>query len=208
MRMTRIIRKILVLTRHGDWHFFIIVRILVKRVNFNPEGKRALVTLEKGVNFQWTLFLTEVFDELGPLKILRQYIGIGCVNNALVCVVQPHPCEFNQVLPRIWEVIWARDHDAGSIQTFNWGGNVDGPRWMRHWNESRRHLWFWFQGCPWKILHQKNWRKDISTSSMLMQASNVKLYRGRNIPLNRRYKNIRIHFKETILSPTMGPSCK
>lgn len=42
---------------------------------------------------------------------------------------------------------------------------------------------------------------------MLMQAGNVNECRSRNIPLNRRYKNIRVHFKEAILSP-MGPNCK
>lgn len=43
--------------------------------------------------------------------------------------------------------------------------------------------------------------------SMLMQAGNVNECRSRNKPLNRRYKNIRVHFKEAILSP-MGPNCK
>lgn len=36
---------------------------------------------------------------------------------------------------------------------------------------------------------------------MLMQGGNVNECRSRNIPLNRRYKNIRVHFKEAILSP-------
>lgn len=49
--------------------------------------------------------------------------------------------------------------------------------------------------------------KKISMFSMLMQAGNVNECRSRNIPLNRRYKNIRVHFKEAILSP-MGPNCK
>lgn len=131
-----------VLTDHCNGNTLFVRKLVIVRY-FNPEIKRPFVTLLKGINLQWTVLLSDVSQQRCPILVLLYHFRLYWVIDELICHVGPHPSELSEHLSWIWVVKCTRDHYTGSRETFNWGRNLNCPRWgfsLRNWNKMQRTI--------------------------------------------------------------------
>lgn len=144
----------ILLTSHWNRGSCTVVGITGMTFKFNPEIKRASITLMKIINHQRTVLRAEVSQQLCPTPVVfRSFRLNGMADDLISLSGLPDPCEF--IDRCMWIAVGAGDHHTWTKETFDWGQHISSPRWgfclsncnklhKMWWNEAQK------QGNQWE----------------------------------------------------------